>query len=354
MQYIPSYAARKNGREAVTYIDKRLEPITGDSPDLHLPGAVHADREAARGLRARGGGDAPARDRQEDPRADGVAQAAVPRRLRRQRRHPAVADQLWKDMESAGLPSTRRTRRATRSSPTARRGSRRTTLRVHGAPHLERHEHEGPRPLLRQRVRRDGHRGAAARRQLVGRRLRGRRGEDPLRAERGEERGGDGRRRIVAARIEGGPFASIWDFTERVDPQVVNKRSLESLVKCGALDSTGASRMGNARRARAGARARPEARAGPADGPVVAVRRRFDAPESAVVSHHPPVPTAEFEKQELLAREGDARALRLRAPALRGPRPAPAEGRRDARGARAAAATARSSRSAGSSPTSSS
>ena len=50
--------------------------------------------------------------------------------------------------------------------------------------------------------------------------------------------------RIVAARDEGGPFESIWDFTERVDPQVVNKRSLESLVKCGALDSTGASRMG--------------------------------------------------------------------------------------------------------------
>ena len=31
MQYIPSYAARKAGREAITYIDKRLETITGDS-----------------------------------------------------------------------------------------------------------------------------------------------------------------------------------------------------------------------------------------------------------------------------------------------------------------------------------
>src|SRR3954471_13626443 len=51
-------------------------------------------------------------------------------------------------------------------------------------------------------------------------------------------------RAIVRAREEGGPFASIWDFTERVDPQTVNKRALESLVKCGALDSTGASRMG--------------------------------------------------------------------------------------------------------------
>src|SRR5207248_5411157 len=44
-------------------------------------------------------------------------------------------------------------------------------------------------------------------------------------------------RAIVAARGEGGPFATLWDFTERVDPQVVNRRALESLIKCGALDS---------------------------------------------------------------------------------------------------------------------
>jgi DNA polymerase-3 subunit alpha len=49
-------------------------------------------------------------------------------------------------------------------------------------------------------------------------------------------------RAIIAAREEGGEFMSIWDFTERVDPAVANKRALESLVKCGALDSTGASR----------------------------------------------------------------------------------------------------------------
>jgi DNA polymerase-3 subunit alpha len=51
-------------------------------------------------------------------------------------------------------------------------------------------------------------------------------------------------RAIVRAREEGGPFTSIWDFTERVDPQVVNKRALESLVKCGGLDSTQAPRRG--------------------------------------------------------------------------------------------------------------
>src|SRR5438045_4825230 len=51
-------------------------------------------------------------------------------------------------------------------------------------------------------------------------------------------------RAIVAARDEGAAFSSLWEFTERVDPQVVNKRALESLVKCGALDSTGSSRRG--------------------------------------------------------------------------------------------------------------
>jgi DNA polymerase-3 subunit alpha len=51
-------------------------------------------------------------------------------------------------------------------------------------------------------------------------------------------------RAIIRAREEAGPFASIWDFCERVDPQASNKRALESLVKCGALDSTTATRKG--------------------------------------------------------------------------------------------------------------
>src|SRR4029077_6134871 len=42
-------------------------------------------------------------------------------------------------------------------------------------------------------------------------------------------------RTIVRAREEGGPFESIWDFTERVDTSVVNKRALETLVECGAV-----------------------------------------------------------------------------------------------------------------------
>src|SRR5689334_14506730 len=41
-----------------------------------------------------------------------------------------------------------------------------------------------------------------------------------------------------------GPITSIWDFCERVDCARVNKKAIESLVKCGALDSTGATRNG--------------------------------------------------------------------------------------------------------------
>jgi DNA polymerase-3 subunit alpha len=49
---------------------------------------------------------------------------------------------------------------------------------------------------------------------------------------------------IIHAREQGGPFSSIWDFCERVDCQRVNKKAIESLIKCGALDSTGATRSG--------------------------------------------------------------------------------------------------------------
>src|SRR4051794_36793362 len=49
---------------------------------------------------------------------------------------------------------------------------------------------------------------------------------------------------ILHAREKGGRFSSIWDFCDRVDCQRVNKKAIESLVKCGALDSTGASRSG--------------------------------------------------------------------------------------------------------------
>ena len=41
---------------------------------------------------------------------------------------------------------------------------------------------------------------------------------------------------IVAARQEGGPFTSLFDFYARVDRTRVNKRTVEALVKAGAFD----------------------------------------------------------------------------------------------------------------------
>ena len=42
---------------------------------------------------------------------------------------------------------------------------------------------------------------------------------------------------IVAAREEGGPFRSLYDFCVRVDRTRINKRAVEALIKAGAFDS---------------------------------------------------------------------------------------------------------------------
>jgi DNA polymerase-3 subunit alpha len=47
---------------------------------------------------------------------------------------------------------------------------------------------------------------------------------------------------IVAARQEGGPFRSLFDFCARVDRQRINKRVVEALIKAGAFDALHADR----------------------------------------------------------------------------------------------------------------
>ncbi|MDP2727189.1 MAG: DNA polymerase III subunit alpha, partial [Dehalococcoidia bacterium] len=44
---------------------------------------------------------------------------------------------------------------------------------------------------------------------------------------------------VIAARASQGPFLSIEDFCRRVDLRAINKRVLDSLIKCGATDSLG-------------------------------------------------------------------------------------------------------------------
>jgi DNA polymerase III subunit alpha len=114
-------------------------------------------------------------------------------------------------------------------------------------------------------------------------------------------------RAIVAARDEGEAFASIWDFTERVDPSVANKRALESLVSSGALDSTGASRRGMLHvledALSYGQKLQQDRLLGQAS--------IFDLGEEPTSSshHHASIPEGEFDKAELLRMEKESLGL---------------------------------------------
>jgi DNA polymerase III subunit alpha len=115
-------------------------------------------------------------------------------------------------------------------------------------------------------------------------------------------------RSILAARAEGGSFTTIWEFCERVDPQVVNKRALESLVKCGAFDSTGASRKGMwevlERALGRGAQEHADRLSGQSS-----IFELGDEPAANGPKHHDPIPTDEWEKAEKLAYEKEALGL---------------------------------------------
>jgi len=113
---------------------------------------------------------------------------------------------------------------------------------------------------------------------------------------------------IMAGRERGGPFESIWDFAERVDARAVNKRAIECLVKCGALDSTGATRRGMLEVLPAaqasGQKAQDDALRG--QGSIFdfgSSEETEDPLAGAFASQRPPVPSEEFGQRELLSLE---------------------------------------------------
>jgi DNA-directed DNA polymerase III PolC len=103
---------------------------------------------------------------------------------------------------------------------------------------------------------------------------------------------------IIRAREEDGPFRSIWDFCRRVDCQAVNKRCVESLVKCGAMDSLPGTRTGQfevlQHAQAAGAQAQQDAQLG--QGSFFDVG---DSSPDAVAHHDPPVPALPDERKQL-------------------------------------------------------
>jgi len=313
MQYIPTYAARKNGREKVTYLDARLEPITGTTFGISL--YQEQTMEIAKQL----AGFTPA-EADDLRKAIGKKIHALMASLKQKfvdgclanAVSPAVATQLWDDTEKSKDYSFNKSHAACY----ALIAYRTAWLKAH-------HPCEYMAALISSVMNTKDRvpfyvnacdemgievlppdvNSSAVDFAVVEGRIR-----FGLNAVKNV--GESAALAIVRARDEGGPFATIWEFTERVDTQVVNKRSLESLVKCGALDSTDATRLGML--------GVLEQALG--HGQTLAADRLMgqgsifdDEFSSAEIIHrsitHPPMPQTEFEKQELLRLEKETLGL---------------------------------------------
>ncbi len=311
MQYIPEYAKRKNGQVPVTYIDPRLEAITGVSYGIciyqeqyleiakQIAGFTPAEADDLRKAIGKKIHELMASLKQKF--LDGCAQTETT---------TAVANQLWKDMEQSQDYSFNKAHAAAY----ALIAYRTAYLRAHHpreymaalissvmntkdrVPFYVNACHELGIEVEPPDVNSSQHDFAVVEGKI-------RFGLNAV-----KNVGDSAARAIIAAREEGGPFASLWDFTERVDPQVVNKRALEALVRCGALDSTGASRKGMLEVLDSalswGGREQADRMAG--QGSIFDLG---DAPAADRPKHHPPLSVDEFEKGELLRLEKETLGL---------------------------------------------
>jgi DNA polymerase III subunit alpha len=119
---------------------------------------------------------------------------------------------------------------------------------------------------------------------------------------------------MKAARADG-PFTDIFDFCERIDSRAVNKKAIEALIKCGAFGSTGATRMGmlavleNAQAA--GQKAQQDALIGQGSIFDLGLDLGGDTGGGGGTARpsHTPIPTGEFDQNELLAMEKESIGL---------------------------------------------
>ena len=107
---------------------------------------------------------------------------------------------------------------------------------------------------------------------------------------------------ILRARADG-PIVSIWDFCERVDSRAVNKRAIECLIKCGALDSTDATRKGMLEALTGGSVLRTKSSGRCAAWAGLDLRFGEQAGGASTAQHRAPLSAAEFDRAELLAME---------------------------------------------------
>jgi DNA polymerase-3 subunit alpha len=310
MAYIPGYAKRKNGQEPVTFSDPRLEAITGVTHGI----CVYQEQYLEIAKQIAGFTPAEADDLRKaigkkihelmaslkEKFLEGCAKTGTT---------PAVANQLWKDMEQSQDYSFNKSHAACY----ALIAYRTAWLRAHHpreymaalissvmntkdrVPFYVAACTEMGIEVLPPDVNSSAHDFAVVEGKI-------RFGLNAV-----KNVGDPAARAIIAAREEGGPFESLWDFTERVDPQCANKRALESLIKCGALDSTGATRRGMLECVEQalswGGRSQADKIAG--QGSI------FDLGDEVETApkHHPEIPEHEFEKNELLRLEKETLGL---------------------------------------------
>jgi DNA polymerase-3 subunit alpha len=308
MAYIPTYAARKNGREQVSFADSRLEAITRQTYAIciyqeqymqiakELAGFSPAEAET---LRKAIGKKIPALMASlKDKFLEGCAENDVA---------PAVAQQLWKDMESSQDYSFNKAHSACYA-----------LIAYQTAWLKANHPQEYMAALISSvmntkdkvpfYVNACDEMGIEVLPPDVNS------SQTEFAVVEGKIRfglnavknvGEAAARAIVRAREEGGPFLHVCDLVERVDSQVLNKRALESLVKCGALVGLGGSRQGlldervHDQIVQYGQRAQEDARSGPGS-----IFDLDEAPaEASSARQYPFIGSSEFEKGELLALE---------------------------------------------------
>jgi DNA polymerase-3 subunit alpha len=247
MQYIPVYARRKHGQEPMTYIDERLKPITGSSYGI----AIYQEQYMEIAKQLAGFTPAEADDLR---KAIGKKIHSLMASLKEKFLEGCaandvshgVAQQLWKDIEASQDYSFNKSHGAAYA------------LIAYRTAYMKAHHPREYMAALISSVMNTKDRvpfyvnachdmgievlppdvnSSACDFAVVEGKIR-----FGLNAVKNV--GDSAARAIVRARDGGGAFSSLWDFTERVDPTVANKRALESLIKCGALDSTGGTRKG--------------------------------------------------------------------------------------------------------------
>lgn len=112
---------------------------------------------------------------------------------------------------------------------------------------------------------------------------------------------------LIAEREANGPFADFYDFVERVDFQVLNKKTIESLIKAGGFDSLGHPRQGLLRSFEHIIDTTVSRRRERDMGVMSLFGEIEDA--GAMFDERPPIPDVEFAKRERLSFEKEMLGL---------------------------------------------